>query len=138
MLFGEHPVIAGIMLLGVQFVTGVVGPATHYQVDLTGTTDQVRLSGLPNSVCAHQVSGRPDRRTFLAVPTYQIYLIVMAGLRYPLEELIHQCIGTYLQGYYNVLLITKGGPPCRKSFQNLKLNVVYIFSTTNSSLIVIL
>jgi hypothetical protein len=25
-------------------------PATHYQVDLTGTPDQVRLSGLPDSM----------------------------------------------------------------------------------------
>jgi mbt repeat. len=29
--------------------------ATHYQVDLTGTPDQVRLSGLPDSSCS---SGR--------------------------------------------------------------------------------
>jgi hypothetical protein len=32
-------------------------PAIHYQVDLTGTPDQVGLSGLPDSVCAYQVSG---------------------------------------------------------------------------------
>jgi hypothetical protein len=41
-----------------------VRPATHYQVDLTtGTPNQVYLI-----VCAHQVSGRPHRRTFSAVP----------------------------------------------------------------------
>jgi hypothetical protein len=38
-------------------------PANHYQVDLTDKPDQVRLSGLPDNVCAHQVSGRSDRRT---------------------------------------------------------------------------
>jgi hypothetical protein len=42
---------------------GILRPATHYQVDLTGTLDQIRLSGLPDSVCAHQVdlTGGPDQ-----------------------------------------------------------------------------
>jgi hypothetical protein len=32
----------------------LIRPDTHYQVDLNGTSDQVRLSGLPDSECARQ------------------------------------------------------------------------------------
>jgi hypothetical protein len=48
----------------------ILRPATHYQVDLTGTSDHVRLSGLPDSVCAHQVylTGGPDRVYLSGLP----------------------------------------------------------------------
>jgi hypothetical protein len=44
-----------------QFFLGQ--PLKIRHLDLTGTPDQVRQSGTLDSLCAHQVSGRPDRRT---------------------------------------------------------------------------
>jgi hypothetical protein len=38
-------------------------PANHYQIDLTFGPFQPHLSGLPDSVCAHEVSGIPVRST---------------------------------------------------------------------------
>jgi hypothetical protein len=41
--------------VGVDSPKGWVSLETHSQVGQTGTPDQVRLSGLPDSVCLHQV-----------------------------------------------------------------------------------
>jgi hypothetical protein len=41
-------------------------PATHYKVDLIRCQVILIESVLPDSVCPHQVSGRPDIRTFTA------------------------------------------------------------------------
>jgi hypothetical protein len=41
---------------------------THYQVDLTFGPFQSYLSGLPDSVCAHQVSDIPDQVYLSGLP----------------------------------------------------------------------
>jgi hypothetical protein len=48
-------------------------PATHYQVDLTGTPSLIRLSGLPDSVCVLisnqlDLTGGPDQVYLSGIP----------------------------------------------------------------------
>jgi hypothetical protein len=57
------------MLLNGVFFSMYIGPASHYQVDLTGTAEKFRLSGLPVEHTPYQVD-------LMRYTCRQVYLIV--------------------------------------------------------------